>query len=309
MYGQIAFEPSWKSRYMQMLISCGVDREEAFKLLRCIGLIEASTQNDVCILTQEQASVALTKIKEIDSSWYESSIPRLSDYIEWRRLFEPYGEHPLQKNEILNSKEMKEIKDAPLTPEELESIILTALGNQTINIAAPCLCLAWMGYEAPDMVQLKEKDVDFSRQTLRGVHVPDPLWRVFKRYHETDSERIFNNTGMRLVYKLPGDWLIKSTDSKKTTAECQVDAIKIVTSVRNVSKKYRQVVGVDRKITVRLTQTAGMLYRLYEPWDDLTDEQFVNALRFRGRSYDTYQMQSWRKKITAYCFLREEKAT
>lgn len=304
------FEPFWKSRYVQMLISCGIDRVDALILTRSICLVEDVIRNDVCNLTPEQAAIAHTTIKETYPLQYETIMSRLSDYMGWRKLFEPYLEQPLQREEILNSKEMKEITDAPLTPDDLEAIIVTALGDSTINIAAPCLCLAWMGYETPDMAQLKESDVDFDKHTVRGTYVPDPLWRVFKRYHDTDSERVPNRGSGRLIYKLPGEWLIKSTDSFKTTTECQIDPQKITMSVTNAAKKYRQMAGQNRQITVHLTQVAGMLYRLYEPWDVFTDEQFVEALRFKGRTYDTYQMQSWRKKFTAYCLLREmRKAT
>lgn len=310
MYGQLIFEPFWKSRYVQMLISCGIDSVEAFRLIRSMGLIEANTKSDVCALTQEQASIARVTVKEAFPEQYEVIMSRLSDYVEWRKLFEPYMEQPLRRDEILNSKEMSEIVDAPLTPEDLESIIVATLGDKTINIAAPCLCLAWMEYETPDMAELKENDVNFDKHTLCGVHVPDPLWRVLKRYHDTDSEIVPNRWSGRRIYKLPGEWLIKSTDSVKMTAESKVDPRKLTMSVANVARRYRQVAGRDRRITVHLTQIAGMLYRLYNPWETFEDEQFVDVLRFKGRTYDTYQMQSWKRTFTAYCLLREmRKAT
>lgn len=310
MYSKIIFDPFWKIRYVQMLISCGIDSTDAFKLIRSMGIIEATAKSDICGLTQEQASIANAKIKEFDSVQYETIMSRLNDYVGWRKLFEPYIEQPLQREEILNSKELKEIQDAPLTPNDLKVIITKALGENTINIAAPCLCLAWMGFETPDMARLKESDVDFDKHTVCGVYVPDPLWSVLKRYHDTDSEKVPNRGSGRWIYKIPGEWFIKSTDSFKTTTECQIEPQKITMSVTNVAKKYRQIAGRNRKITVHLTQEAGMLYRLYEPWDDFTDERFVEALRYKHRAYDTYHMQSWRKKFTAYCLLREmRKAT
>lgn len=272
-------------------------------------MVEDVTENDVCNLTSEQASIARTAIKETYPVQYDSIMSRLSDYIEWRKLFSPYTNHPLQRDEILNSQEMKEIADAPLTPDDLETMIVTALGENTINIAAPCLCLAWLGYDTPDMAQLKESDVDYDQHTVCGASIPDPLWRVISKYHYTDSEKLPNRGSGRWIYKLPGEWFIKSTDSFKPTTECQVDPRKITMSVTNVARKYKQISGRDRQITVHLTQVAGMLYRLYEPWDVFTDEQFVEALRFKGRAYDTYHMQSWRKKFTAYCLLRETKKT
>lgn len=302
---QFIFEPFWKSRYVQMLISCGIDRVDALTLVRSLNIVEDVVKNDVCNLTPEQASVARATIKETYPVQYDAIMSRLSDYIEWRKLFEPYVEQPLQRDEVLNSKEMKEIVDAPLSPDELETIIVTALGDKTINIAAPCLCLAWMGYETPDMANLKESDVDFDNHTLRGIRLPDPLWRVIKRYHDTNSEIVPNRGSGRRIYKLPGEWLIKSTDSFKSTTECKVDHRKLTMSVANVAKKYRQLAGRDRQITVHLTQVAGMLYRLYEPWGTFEDEQFADALRFKRRSYETYQMQKWKKKFTAYCLLRE----
>lgn len=304
------FDPFWKSRYVQMLGSCGIDATEVLTLAKCIRMIENLVQTDICDLTHEQAAVAHANIKKTYPDQYDYIMQRLSDYMGWRKLFTPYKEQHLQREEILNSKEMREIVDAPLTPSDLESMIVTALGDKTINIAAPCLCLAWMGYETPDMTKLKESDIDFEQHTLCGVHVPDPLWRVIKRYNDTDAEKVPNRGSGRWIYKLPGEWLIKSTDSFKTTTECQIDPQKITMSVTNAAKKYRQMVGRNRQITVHLTQVAGMLYRIYEPWKTFDDEQFIEALRFKRRAYDTYQMQSWRKKFTAYCLLREmRKAT
>lgn len=288
-----------------MLISCGIDRVDALTLVRSMRMIEDITKKDICDFTPEQASVARATIKETYPVQYDTIMSHLSDYMRWRKLFEPYVEQPLQRDEILNSKEMKEIIDAPLTPDDLESIIVTALGDKTINIAAPCLCLAWVGYETPDMTKLKESDVDFDKHTVCGVCIPDSLWRVINRYYNTDSEKVPNRGSGRWIYKLPGDWLIKSTDNFKTTTECQINPQKITMSVANAAKKYRQMAGRDRQITVHLTQVAGMLYRLYEPWETFDDERFVEALRFKRRTYGSYKMQSWRKKFTAYCLLRE----
>lgn len=302
---QFLFDPVWKSRYVQMLVSCGVDKEAAVILARSLWLIEDVTTNDVCNLTPDQATNARITIKETYPDHYEAVMSRLNDYIEWRKLFEPYMGQPLQREEILNSKEMREIVDVPLTPDDLEAIIVTALGEKTINIAAPCLCLAWMGYETSDMAQLKESDVDFDAHMIRNIRVPDPLWRVLYRYYNTDSEKVPNKGSGRWIYKIHGEWLIKSTDSRLKTTTCKVDPKKITVSITNASKKYRQIAGRSRQITVRSTKVAGMLYRLYEPWDAFTDEQCIEALRFKKRTYDTYHMQSWKQKFTAYCLLRE----
>lgn len=302
---QFIFDPFWKSRYLQMLISCGIDATEALTLAKSIRVIENIVQSDICNLTHEQAVIAHSAIKETYPNQYDRIMSSLSDYMGWRKIFAPYMEQPLRREEILNSKEMQEIIDAPLTPDDLEAIVVSALGDKTINVAAPCLCLAWIGYETPDMVKLKESDVDFDKHTLCGSYVPDPLWRVLKRYHDTDSELVPNRGTGRRIYKIPGEWLIKSTDSFKATTECKVDPRKLTTSVANISKKYKQTAGRNRQITVHLTQIAGMLYRLYEPWESFEDEKFVKALRFKRRTYDTYQMQSWKKTFTAYCLLRE----
>lgn len=304
------FESCWKSRYMQMLVSCGIDREDAVILERSFCLIEDITKNDVCKLTPDQAANARTTIQETYPDQYETITARLNDYIKWRKLFAPYMEQPLQREEILSSKEMGEISDAPLTPDDLENMIVTALGKHTINIAAPCLCLAWMGYETPEMAQLKTSDVDFNHHTVCGTLVPDPLWRILKRYHDTDSEKVSNKGSGRWIYKIHGEWFIKSTDSKFKTKTCQVDPQKIAVSITNAAKKYRQATGKSCQITVRSTKVVGMLYRLYEPWDTFTDEKCIEALRFKSRAYETYHMQGWRKQFTAYCLLREmRKAT
>lgn len=307
---QFIFDPFWKTRYVQMLVSCGIEKEDAITLVRSFRLVEDVTKNDVCNLTQEQAAIAGATIKKTYPAQYETIMSHLYDYIGWRKIFEPYMEQPLQRDELFNSKEMQEILDAPLTPGELESIIVTALGDKTINIAAPCLCLAWMGYKTPDMARLKESDIDFDKHALCGTHVPDPLWRVLKKYCDTDSEVIPNRGSGRQIYKLSGEWLIKSTDCFSATTEHQVDPRKLTVSVSNVARKYEQMTGVKRKIAIHLTQIAGMLYHLYEPWETFEDEQFLDALRFKRRTYDTYQMQGWKKTFTAYCLLREtRKAT
>lgn len=304
---QFVFETAWKKRYVQMLISCGVDKSDIWTLVRSMGMIEDIIKNDVCMLTPEQAVIAHTAVKKTYPSQYESIMKRLSDYMGWRKMFGPYAEQPLLREEILNSKEMQEIKDVPLTPDDLETIITTALGDRTINIAAPCLCLAWVGCDTPEMARLKESDVDFDKHMLYGTHIPDPLWRVLQKYHETDSEIIPNRGSGRWIYKIPSEWFIKSTDNFKATTAGEIATKNITASITNMAKRYRTLTGENRNITVHLTQVAGMLYRLYEPWDAFTDEQFVESLRFKRRSYDTYQMQNWRKKFTAYCFLRETK--
>ncbi len=305
MDAQFIFEPSWKNRYVQMMISCGIGQTDALILVRILSLIEDTAQNDICSLTQEQAAIARAVISEAYPDQREKITFYINDYVGWRKLFEPYTDQGLRRAEIGGSKEMDAIKDAPLTPEDLEYIIVTALGENTVNVAAPCLCFAWMGYDALEMGQLKEKDFDFDQHTVRGVHIPTPLWRVLKRYHDTDSEEVPNNLGARRIYKIPGEWFIKSTDSRKTTAECQVNRNKAATAVSTVAGKYRQMTGKKRKISLYLTREMGMLYNLYEPWDRFTDEKFVEALRFEKRTYVSYQMQSWRKKFTAYCLLRE----
>lgn len=304
MYGQLMFDSTWKIRYTQMLVSCGMDSADVFMLIRGMALAESLTQNDVCTLTENQSAIVRAAIQETYPDQYDTIMANLGEYIAWRKFFSPYESQPLKREELLNSKEMEEIIDAPLTPEDLEKIIVVAFGEKTINIAAPGLCLAWMGYETPDMVLLKGSDFDFEKHMLHGINVPEQLWRVLERYHNTNEEKVPNKGTGRWIYKIPGEWFIRSTTSKGGT-KCQVDPAKMVTSIAHTSEKYQQVTGKGRKITVRLTQTAGMLYRLYKPWETFTDEQFVDALRFKRRSYDTYQMQRWKKKFTAYCLLRE----
>ncbi len=309
MDAQWIFEPVWKKRYIQMMISCGVGQTDALLLKRGLCLIEDMAKVDICELTQEQATAANAMLRDAYPDQHTKIFHYVSDYIGWRRLFAPYVDQTLQRAEISNSKEMKAIQDIPLSPEDLEHIIVTAFWANTINVAIPCLCLAWMGYEVPDMVQLKTSEVDFDTHMVRGVHIPLPLWRVLKQYHETEFDEVPNKGGMREIYKIPGEWFIKSTDSRKTTTECQVDPRKAAVAISGAARKYRQMTGRDRKITLHLTQEAGLLYRLYEPWGNLTDEKFVEALRFKGRTYVSYQMQSWRKKFTAYCLLREKEET
>ena len=64
MDAQFIFEPIWKSRYVQMLISCGIDKTDALTLARSMYLVEDVTKNDVCNLTPEQAAIARTTNKE-----------------------------------------------------------------------------------------------------------------------------------------------------------------------------------------------------------------------------------------------------
>ncbi len=297
-------DAAWKARYLQMLISCGVEKEDIAILLDSFLMIEDIAQKDICLATAAEAIEGLTRLSQVYPEYQKKMSSYLNDYIAWRKMFTPYCSESLQRAEIENSEEMIKIKDVPTNPEELELIITQTLGEATINLAAPCLCLAWLGYEVPDMTTLKETDLDVENGKLCGAPVPSALLRVLERYRTTDAEQTMRGRGESWMYKAPGQWLVRPTERAKAGGGASVP-YQITMAVSGMAKKYRKITGSNRIVSLQLAKQAGMLYRIYVPWDEFTDENFVKALRFQKRAYDSYQMQGWRRTFTAYCLLKE----
>lgn len=221
---------------------------------------------DVTLFSKEQAVAMFHEMPHSTREKLRRMLSTFSKYTRWRGengfpvggAFLGNGSERVKLEDIAEiTKETTLFSVAPLTPRDVADKIESEAFNVG-DVSSVVMCLSWMGFTAPQMLDMRLEDVDSKNGYVYDEPIPQEFVYLFKLYDKMHEKVIETGRGPKICRKQNlGRYISRWVPVKQRSGR---DMSAKPPDEYTISYSMREFTGVNASTVRRM----GMCYRLYQ---------------------------------------------